>query len=342
MVGGDESNFRPPVSDQHKKVPLDCPDGGRNMTVDPDAIALRSAELRRQAEAHKLRSLSLDELRQQPNYCGFVTAHVGPACRFVMLLINGDDGVALRWLWNRCYEPMSMALWTALAGRGEFCIDVGAHTGSYTLASRIAAPQTTTLAFEPHLMNYARLLANLRANEMSAGNAFALALSSKEGNTPFSVASEAWYHSAGGMIGHRDGAANMYVPATTLDAVAGQLPGRIGAIKIDVEGHEGAILRGATAILGGQGPDLILESSDAEAADECTRTLRNLGYSFYLIDDARMALERVDDLSPVLDGGALNMDRRNRLVTRRPAMEIAALSQAVTAAWWSLQADISA
>ena len=44
--------------------------------------------------------MTIDQLRSQPTYCGYVEGVVFVDLKFVMLLVDSDDGIALRWMWN--------------------------------------------------------------------------------------------------------------------------------------------------------------------------------------------------------------------------------------------------
>ena len=74
--------------------------------------------------------LGIGELLKKPPYFGWVK--LGDFPRYIYL--NGkDDGVALKWLWNWKYEYASIMVWRTLSNYADLIIDVGAHTGSYSL-----------------------------------------------------------------------------------------------------------------------------------------------------------------------------------------------------------------
>jgi FkbM family methyltransferase len=281
------------------------------------------AILTRAAES-SLRTMTIQQLRSQPAYCGFVECQLLDRT-FLMLLVNGDDGVALRWLWNRVYEGRTLALWAALAKRSRFIYDIGAHTGVYTIVARIVNPTAMTMAFEPNMINYARLLTNLRANDIDPSDAYHMALSDVEGTVPFSVPAQPWYHSSGGTVGQRTGVPANPVTAMTVDGLVRRRPHQVDLAKIDTEGHEARVLNGMRGALK-SGPDLILESVHADSALVCTGLLAGEGYRFYVIDEEAASLTPVGDLSPLTRDGKPDHPRINRLVTRRGRDEIGAIA----------------
>ncbi len=144
-------------------------------------------------------------LSGMPPYLGLVDAPLSSELTVVMFLSNNDDGVALRWLWNGCYEPMSLGLWTLLARQANVIFDIGAHTGVYTLAAAMTNRKATVVSCEPYDLNYARLLINLRANGFATDTAYPIAISDRDDVVPFAVSTSFWYLSTGGSVGERSG-----------------------------------------------------------------------------------------------------------------------------------------
>ncbi len=294
-----------------------------------NAVALaRREQLRKQRPGVRL---ALDELARMPLYAGFVPCQAVPDVDFTMFLCDNDDGVALRFLWNGVFEPMSLALWVTLARTAEIVLDIGAHSGCYTLAAARTNPAAHVLSFEPYAPNYARLIVNLRANRLASENAFNVAVSDADGPVPFSVDTPPWYLSTGGRVGRRGDAPTGRVAAVRLDDTAIQRQGRVSLVKIDTEGHELQVLRSMTAILERARPDMLIECVFDQGTAEIEALLRAHGYHFHLVDEAACRLDPVADLAPSGVPEAPDMDRANRFVTVRPADEIADLARDVRA-----------
>jgi FkbM family methyltransferase len=95
----------------------------------------------------------------------------------------------------------------------------------------------------------------------------------------------------------RDGSAQARetVPTRTLDSYEFEA---VGFIKIDVEGHELAVLRGATQLLTRQRPRLLIESEERHhhnAVGELSDHLKALGYAgFFRCDGSVLQIDTFD------------------------------------------------
>lgn len=277
--------------------------------------------------------MTISQLLSQPPYYGFVAGVVFEDLHLVMLLVGSDDGVALRWLWNHAYEPMSLALWSLMARKAEVVLDIGTHTGVYSIAASLANDKAKVVSFEPYWLNLSRLAANFRANGLSIENIFPGAVSDKEGAATFNVQSTLGYHSSGGKIGTASDPGIFQVQTIQLDTLYGQQKFSVSLVKIDVEGHESNVLRSMTNILIDWAPDILIEATDLNAANECTAILKGHGYQFFCIDDEAMSIEPVDVIVPIFDSGSPNMAKLNRLATKKSSDEIFSLTEQARMAW---------
>ena len=273
----------------------------------------------------------ISELAKMPPYFGLVDAKIFHDLKFVMFLSNNDDGVALRWLWNGRYEPMSLGMWSELARQSSVIFDIGAHTGVYSIAAGFANSKATIVACEPYDLNYARLLVNLRVNRLSRATAYPVAISDQDGAVPFSVSTGSWYLSTGGSVGVRQQGTTRSVPAMKLDTIFQQNGGNISLVKIDTEGHELAVVRGAQNVLRTCMPDILMESVFDKVTGEIEQLLMAHGYRFYLIDDDNLEVRPVKTLAPAGTADAPAMGLLNRLITRRDPQEVQGLARNVQA-----------
>jgi FkbM family methyltransferase len=124
---------------------------------------------------------------------------------------------------------------------GDTFVDVGAFIGLYTVAAaKRIGPAGKVIAFEPDPANAAALQVHLRLNEVSDRVDIIQAAATDHGG---SVA----FNGTGGCESHVDPASvGKRVKAMRLDDVSEQ---RVDLLKIDVEGHEEAVLRGAAKLL---------------------------------------------------------------------------------------------
>lgn len=277
--------------------------------------------------------MTIDQLLSQPPYCGFVEGVVFEDLRLVMLLVDSDDGVALRWLWNHAYEPMSLALWSLMAREAEVILDIGAHTGVYSIAARLANDRAKVVSFEPYWLNLSRLAANLQANGLGLENIFPGAASDKEGVATLTIQSPFGYHSTGGKIGASSGPGGLQVQTVQIDTLYRQQKLAASLVKIDVEGHEPNVLKSMPDVLNDCSPDILIEAVDLNAAKECTAILKGHGYRFFCLDDAAMSIEPVDAIVPIFENGSPNMTRLNRLASKKPPEEIFSLAERACSEW---------
>ena len=260
----------------------------------------------------------LSDLQAKPGYWGWVAASPLAGIEFRMFLGGHDDGVALRRLWNRHYERMTLGLWTLRAAQADLVVDIGAHTGVYSLAAWAARPRGGVASFEPHFMNYARLNLNLRSNGFPTRLSAPLAMSHQDAMVPFSIHTPLDYLGTGGAVGAQPGAMTFPVQARRLDShLDSALWPRIGMIKVDTEGHEDDVLAGSAGLIEQARPDLLLECTKPEVGAKLTRRLAPLGYGFFLIDDRECTVQPAAEIAPELPGGEPVMHRLNRLATQR-------------------------
>jgi FkbM family methyltransferase len=168
-------------------------------------------------------------------------------------------------------------------------VDVGANVGLYTTVMARHAAQV--VAFEPH-PDCAAYLRKLRLPRCQIIEA---ALSDSDGHAMLRVPHEGrGENPALATLAEANDAAARAVSVKTMcldSALAQHLPAtaRIGFIKIDVEGHEAAVLRGAAGVITRDRPILLTEvearhGSDVEAV---FAMLASHGYSgFALIDES--------------------------------------------------------
>lgn len=134
-------------------------------------------------------------------------------------------------------------------------LDVGAHVGWYALGALVTLPEARLVAFEPDPWNVARLRRNLglthcyaRGIDLRRVDVQQAAVSDQSGE----VHLDRHYWSSNASIS-RDGGGQP-VTAVTIDDVA---DGPVHALRIDVEGHEHPVLKGAFDTLSGDHPMVV-------------------------------------------------------------------------------------
>jgi len=164
------------------------------------------------------------------------------------------------------FEPQTVAAYRRLLRPGDIAIDIGANIGAHTLPlAECVGEGGLVLAYEPTRQAYTRLLKNIEANpELSTrirADQVMLASTSARPLEPAIYASWPLERSQGAHPLH------LGVPMTTEGARARTLDDaledaavrRVSLIKLDVDGHELDVLRGAGNTLRAWCPLLIME-----------------------------------------------------------------------------------
>jgi FkbM family methyltransferase len=138
----------------------------------------------------------------------------------------------------------SLGALTRILKPGDTFVDCGANQGLFTVvAAALVGSAGSVIAFEPVLRSAERLRDNVELNGFQNVEIVGAALADVEGQRPFFVSAGA----AGTSSFVLDEGTEVTVQTTTLDAALGEMPVRL--VKMDVEGAEVAVLRGATKLL---------------------------------------------------------------------------------------------
>lgn len=199
-------------------------------------------------------------------------------------------------LWDRDERAFLGDVVSNFSGRVFWFVDVGANAGLYTLFMRAEAQRANAIlravCVEADPEMAARLRFNLGASgAVDGASVFECAASDRDGALRFAVDRR----SRG--LSHVDPAGDLEVPARTLLSIIREAAApRIDALKIDVEGHEFAVL---AAFLKGAPLSLhprlvILEISHAGAAQDAARALVDSGYASRFRTKRNAVLVRTD------------------------------------------------
>jgi FkbM family methyltransferase len=140
------------------------------------------------------------------------------------------------------HEFADMAFTLHFLRPDDLFLDVGANIGSYTLlASGVC--KARTISFEPDPQTMALLRRNIDLNGLHGRVVLEQgAVGAEEGEVEFTIGLDTGNHVTRGNAGR-----TQRVSMRTLDSVAALTPPTM--IKVDVEGHEADVFRGARAVL---------------------------------------------------------------------------------------------
>ena len=186
------------------------------------------------------------------------------------------------------YEPEFLRALCQHARRGDTCVDVGGNLGYYCLLmADLVGPQGRVITFEPVEENLRVLKENIAVNGIKNVELVQTALGAQPGVLSL-IRSEAGSISATPSVrGYAvEGAqSSIDVPVNTLDAYLEEKGWRPAVIKIDVEGAELEVLRGAVQTLRVARPTVLLEVHgwDSASSTEVREFFSAVGYQISLL-----------------------------------------------------------
>ena len=215
----------------------------------------------------------------------------------VRLFVDLSDHVIGLNIVRGRYEADEVDLARRVLRPGDTAIDVGAHIGFFTMQMAAAVGARGRIyAFEPADPNADLLERSLAENRFEDRVVFRrAAVGAENGSATLTFPVESL--NSGGAYLLRDGGAPLAghlekdVPLVALDGIDLRRPVRF--IKMDVEGAEPQVVRGASRILNEDRPVILselhptqLERASGATADEFLAQLRALGYRAQTIDGA--------------------------------------------------------
>jgi FkbM family methyltransferase len=217
-----------------------------------------------------------------------VRMEVGPGV--VMLLEPLFDDVQRSIVLNNgVWQP---GVWQSIAGglgQGAVFFDVGAHVGYYSMkAAPLVGPTGRVIAFEPDPPTVVQLDANITVNHYSNVKVEAIACTDREQMLTLYSDQD---HPAGASLskvnaGEKGGQSSYSVRGRRIDDVVLELGlTRVDVMKVDVEGAEAFVLRGALETLKRFHPRLIVEIMPSNLAgmhttvEDVLNVIKEAGYN---------------------------------------------------------------
>ncbi len=229
-------------------------------------------------------------IRLEPFFRPFVPVWVQVESNLRMLL-DPNDFVSRKILETGVWEDRS---WWAVAQHlqsGATFADVGAHIGYYSLkAAAVVGPSGHVIAIEPNPETIQRLRDNIRASGASIITVQPVACYDSEATLDLYSAprSNTGESSISRINASQEGPilTSYRVRARSLDTIITEMGvSRVDVIKIDVEGAELMVLKGAMETLAKYRPFLVVELNEWQlrsmgtSSDEVIRFLHSHGYN---------------------------------------------------------------
>jgi FkbM family methyltransferase len=199
----------------------------------------------------------------------------------ITMLLDPDDSVSAEILRKGSWEPESWnAIRPYLTGDAVF-VDVGAHTGYYSLKAAAAlGPRGRVIAVEPNPPTLKKLQGNISASNASRVHVYPVACSDRDSTLVLSRANTKPTSPSRANAAQEGAVAAGYrIRARPLDAIVlDDGVQRVDVIKIGVEGAETLVLRGAQWTLDRFHPVVIVEliEKQLQAKGTSSAELRSL------------------------------------------------------------------
>jgi FkbM family methyltransferase len=209
-----------------------------------------------------------------PIACGPLVGH-----KFILHAMEGKSGGAS--VYAGMFEREQTAAFCSTVKIGGVVFDVGANVGYYALlSSTLVGESGRVVAFEPVVRNIHYLHRHVKLNRLRNVTILPTACSDATGATLFS----AGRNSAEGHLtqGSEDILSNPVVTVSVDDFVsATRLSPNV--LKIDVEGAEHLVLKGASATLEHAKPAVFLSTHSDDLRHQCLEYLAQRGYTHTIL-----------------------------------------------------------
>jgi FkbM family methyltransferase len=163
------------------------------------------------------------------------------------------------------YEPELTAVLGRHLRAGDVAIDVGANIGLHSLTmAGLVGPTGRVIACEPNPSVATSLRNNVGLNREREVTVLEVAVSDRDGPVELAAPSNSDPNQGRATLARArgEGWSRISVRGTTIDSLIGDLSLKsVALIKVDVEGFEAAVIRGASTVLQRHRPALVFEYS---------------------------------------------------------------------------------
>ena len=212
---------------------------------------------------------------------GHPSSAIGPAvrrCRHgLMMFLRNDNHIGRSLDLYGEYSPLEVELFAQLVRPGDWVVDAGANIGALTVPlAGMVGPEGLVLAFEPQRPLFHMLCGNLALNGIEHVIARCAAVGAREGTIGVPKLDYRLTDNFGALALLEGGGTP--TPLRTIDGL--QLD-RLRLLKIDVEGAELEVLRGASQTIARLRPILYVENDRRDKSSALIAALEAMGYRLW-------------------------------------------------------------
>ena len=249
------------------------------------------------------------------------SAEVTATRRGITWRLNLKEGVDLSIYLLGGFEIRTIRRYQELLRKDDVVLDIGANIGAHTLPlAQIVGPAGKVYSFEPTAYAYAKQLANISLNPQLASriSAHQMMLMASDASPlpdsvysswPLEVADDLHTDHLGRLMGTEGasgGTLDRFIQSRGVD--------RVDFIKIDVDGNELAVLKGARATINRFKPRIMVElapyvhSDNPQLFDDLLSELIGASYKFYDMNNGRLLPQNFEELKRAIpEKGGLNV-----------------------------------
>jgi FkbM family methyltransferase len=250
--------------------------------------------------------VSISEFRLPPS--GIIYIRIKDGLGFKMAT-NQTSYVTKLLYWKGSDSFEYTPIFKELISQCDSFIDIGANTGYYSLLAAAVSPECKIYSFEPAQGPLHYLLKNVSLNDFDKKiSVQPIALSSQSGEIMFYEVKNKKYtylpHNLGGVGSLKEDASKLAysVKTETLDQFISKTSiSHIDLIKIDTEGTENSILKGAEESIKKFCPIIICETLFNKIEDKLEVIMKSHGYLFFNHENGH--LRKVESLIRSKDDG---------------------------------------
>ena len=213
--------------------------------------------------------------KQLANHNQLVRAKYGP------LLFNRNDRFIGRSIaYYGEYSEQEVTLFRQICRPGDRVVEVGANIGAHTLPlARLVGPSGHIYAYEPQRLVFQTLCANMALNSLTQVSCFNCGVGAQAEELTIKELDYTHPANFGGYAIDSASTGATRLPIVRLDDALAYTPVRL--LKIDVEGMEQAVIKGAEALIKNSQPLIYLENDRQEKSQALIEFLWNQSYRLY-------------------------------------------------------------